>query len=189
MMPATITSEYELPKRLSVFDSCVDDWAVSTSCYKQVIESRKSYHNPVSYELKLGIATKENIEESVVLCENFILAKGKIELLVNDYADDYDEDFLLPNRRSTLKIEELLKRIFSVFEDNLPVPSLSADGQGGIEATWRAENRYLQIIVPYDVKKAPYLFYKNEGDFAIESFTKNYELIQRVAWLLQTDIP
>ncbi len=108
------------------------------------------------------------------------------DVLRNDEGD-YDDEFLIPSDISISKMEDFIHFIYGKFNSNeIGQASFSPDGNGGIEATWKLNSRYLQIIIPSN--KEPYLFYKQKSDFKIEQFSHTYELNKWFSWLIQENI-
>ena len=112
--------------------------------------------------------------------------KNLVDDLVTDENEDYDEKFLAPETKTVSTIKKLLNKIYcELDEEELPLPALVPDGKGGVEANWKLNGRYLQLIVPNSNSGEPYVFRKNGKEFQIKNFANHHELLENIYWLLE----
>lgn len=108
----------------------------------------------------------------------------KIDSLLVDESDDYDDKFLPPIEEKLSQMKSFITELCQVKGKKFIVPAFVPDGKGGIEANWHNNNRYLQVIISASNTKGPYLFHKEGSHYGIEYFTTGSELAMRFDWLM-----
>jgi len=97
----------------------------------------------------------------------------------------FDEDSQPPTQAAEENIKSLLHSAFEKLGLRLQIPNFVPTDSGGIEAEWKKDGRYLQLICPPTEEKKPYLFIKENDKYGIEEFQTSEEFIERINWLIE----
>jgi len=108
---------------------------------------------------------------------------NKIDAVLIDEEGDYDDEFLQPAARAIREMKRLLAGLYPVFGNALSRIRFIPNGKGGIEGISQHSNRHVDVVVPSEVEKKPYIF-KKEGDkYGIEPLPDLESLIATFTWL------
>lgn len=150
---------------------------------------------------RLGIGTSYRRASNTMFSESEWGYRQGIKLIASDFQflhwnnivndlrkirdESFDEDSLPPTQVAEENIKSLLHHAFEKLGLRLQIPNFIPTDSGGIEAEWKKNGRYLQLICPPSEEKKPYLFVKENDKYAIEHFNDSDDFIERINWLIE----
>ena len=133
------------------------------------------------------------IERDVEYSANFITSTldRKIETLSSIYSatldlqqEEDEEDFInKPTDDAVATSFKLLVESFISAIGNVQRPSIFADGYGGLKFSWRVQGKKIELSIPSDEKRSPYLYYECGNVYKIIENIDSARLTQQLNWL------